>query len=519
MNKHDLFSWLLPLTSLFSRLHVRSEKRMNDACVDGFIAAILTEWNTSSFEKMLARAAEQTPFPLRIHVEKMLHRVREKGMSMDESLELFSKEYDTSIGTRTMGLLRHAYKNGCTRSTREAFAHLGEDVREHVRVEWKTYANKLVVYSLVFIGISALVPALFLAFVTIGSRFLELSLTPTDILLTTFLIFPLLDLGVLAGVHLQKPPTPRMAHSISRRENQPILEYFHVWKKRLNEIICLNGNPRGVSGMMYTCTLCAAGLFIICWTIYVRNPEWGAFWASTFLVAIAGPFLAYGMWHIILFEKNTQTMEKQAGEALLILSSIPHTESFVSQLEWVATISRSPLRETWKKMTQWIQKGKNPTEAFELLFHARNSSILESVSSLLKQTYESGNPFGTRSRELAQKIATHHSSLHERRSVLLVEKYTILVAGGILVPFLLGILTGVVSSLPFTTHSTLLPEGADALFTTALHGVRGYLILYACIAGLFVGMQEDKWGEGVAYSLILLPSAQIVYMLGSAWMT
>jgi len=490
---------------------------MNDACVDGFISAILTEWNTSSFEKMLTRAAEQTPFPLRKHVKKMLHRVGEKGMSMDESLELFSKEYDTSMGTRTISLLRHAYKNGCTRSTRDAFTQLGEDAREHARVQWKTYANKLVVYSLLFIGVSALVPALFLAFVTIGSRFLELSLTQTDILFTTFLIFPLLDLGVLVGVHLQKPPIPRMNTPISHEWNHDLFNYFHAWKKRLDEIIRLNGDSRGVSGMMYTCTLCAAGLFIVAWTFYLRNPEWGAFWASTFLFALVGPFLAYGIWNIIAFEKNTQTMEKQAGEALLILSSIPHTESFVSQLEWVSTITPQPLRETWKKMTQTIQQGKNPEEAFELLFHARNSSILESVSSLMKQTYESGNPFGTRARELAQKIMTHHSSLHERRSVLLVEKYTILFAGGILVPFLLGILTGVVSSLPFTTNTSLIPEGADALFTTALQGVRGYLLLYACIAGLFVGMQEDKWGEGMAYSLILLPSAQIIYMIGSAW--
>jgi hypothetical protein len=210
-------------------------------------------------------------------------------------------------------------------------------------------------------------------------------------------------------------------------------------------------------------------------------------------------------------------MEKQAGESLLLLSSIPETVSFVAQLEWVAHITPNPLQEAWKKIIHQIKKGKNPVNAFDILSHARNSSILESVSALLRQTYENGAPFGESARELAQKIASQHASIHERRATLLVEKYTILLAGGVLVPFLLGILTGVVTALPLSSTTDLIPSGADALFSSALHGVRGYLLLYACIAGLFVGMQENKWGEGLAYSLILLPCSQIVFMIGQAW--
>jgi hypothetical protein len=205
----------------------------------------------------------------------------------------------------------------------------------------------------------------------------------------------------------------------------------------------------------------------------------------------------------------------QAADSLLVLSSIPSTVSFLDHLAWLGKTSPLPLREEWKKMVHEIRGGKSPREVLDQLGRGRNSPILDAVRALLVRTYESGLPFGNATRTLAQKIISHHAALHERRAVLLVEKYTILLAGGLLVPFLLGLLTGVVSTLPMSEEFS--SPDAVGLFTTALVGVRGYLFVYAILAGVFVGLQDGRPAQSIFYSLILLPSAQLVYVLGVWW--
>lgn len=495
------------------------EKARVDACLDGFLSFLLIEWETHGlFEKGMARAAEQTSSPLREQVEGILFRVEERGMSMDESIELFSRTWDSSLCQRTSGVLRHAYAHGCTPPVLDAVKQLAEDVRQYHRLQWKTYAQKMVLYSLVFIGVSALVPALFLAFVTIGSRFLEMSLTSHDVLLFAWIGFPLIDAMVLGIVHIQAPPLPRVENVSPTHERFSVYAFGKKFQQNMDEIFRANGNAAGWAGVIYSSALESAGLFIIVWSFFVQQPIWDAFWVSLVGGAILAPFVANFLWQIIVFESHTRQMEQQAADSLLILSSIPATISFVSQLEWVARIAPHPISSSWKKMVAAIRGGKNPVSAFAILGSGRKSPILASVRALLIRIYESGHPFRVSARTLAQEIITHHASIHERRAVLLVEKYTILLAGGLLVPLLLGVLAGVVSGLPLAGMGDVVTV-SDDLFQTTLLAMRGYLLMYALVAGLFVGIQEGKPAEGWGYCVLLLPCAQLSYTLGNGWVS
>lgn len=496
-----------------------------DACVDGFLSLLLIELETHhSWEESLARAVEHTPFPLRPKLENALTRYRQKGMPLDESFERLHQEIQTPLVQRTIGLLRHVNAHGSTPASRDALRKMVEDARTHHRTKWKSFAQKLVLLSLVFIGVSALVPALFLAFVTIGSRFLELSISQTDILLISWGIFPLLDAGVLAMVYWQMPPTPDMEKKIGKKEwvrdiirVHALASRIKIIQKKFDEMCVRNGVNRGAEGLVYRAVVQGAGLFVLVWTFFLRHPAWDAFWVSLLSAAALGPLLVNAAWVVVKHENDTHTLEQQSADGLRVLASIPHTLSFRDQLSWVAQTSQNPIQKEWATLLARIGAGKNPAEALGDWCSGRASPILDSVRTLLARTYSAGTPFGTPALTLAEEITQHHASLHERRAVLLVEKYTILLAGGLLVPFLLGILAGVVGVLPISSEFTS-PQ-APALFETALMSMRGYLFLYAILAGLFVGYQDGKPAQSLLYILILLPSAQLAYTLGNWWMS
>lgn len=511
--------------SLFRRLFLAREHAQYDACLDGFLSLLLIELETHhAWENALARAAEHTPFPLRPALENTLTRYRTKGMPLDESFERLSSEVPTPLVQRTVGLLRHVHAHGSTPASRDALRKMVEDVRTSQRTRWKSFAQKLVLLSLVFIGVSALVPALFLAFVTIGSRFLELSLTKNDIILIAWGIFPALDAGVLIMVYSQMPPTPNMEKKAGRKEwvhallrVDTLVERVKQLQKKFDEMCVRNGTLNGARGVVYSSVIEGAGLFVLAWTFFLRNPVWDAFWVCMLSVAALGPLAANGVWQLVKHEKDTHDLEQQSADALHVLASIPTSLSFRDQLSWIARVSSPPIRGEWSALLTRISAGKNPTEAMNEWCAGRVSPILDSVRTLLSRTYSAGTPFGAPARTLAEEISQHHASLHERRAILLVEKYTILLAGGLLVPFLLGILAGVVSVLPFSSEFT--SPDAPALFETALLSMRGYLFMYAILAGLFVGNQEGKPAQSMLYVLILLPSAQLAYTLGMWWMS
>jgi len=63
----------------------------------------------------------------------------------------------------------------------------------------------MVVYSLMFIAVSAIIPALFQAFIIIGSSFMKLGIDSTQLLLINLAGFPLIDLGILLYIKSQTP--------------------------------------------------------------------------------------------------------------------------------------------------------------------------------------------------------------------------------------------------------------------------------------------------------------------------
>ncbi|MFH1750078.1 MAG: type II secretion system F family protein [Candidatus Micrarchaeota archaeon] len=156
----------------------------------------------SPFEEIIGNAANSAPGELGGEFRRMANCMNCGGMPPDEALMIFSREVDSEFVRRAAMQLVFEYRNG---NGGDGLSNLGKELAVFMRTRAKSFSSKMAVWGLVFIAISCIVPALFAAYLIIGSAFLALSFTENDIYFAFGLLFPLLDAGVLLYIKEKTP--------------------------------------------------------------------------------------------------------------------------------------------------------------------------------------------------------------------------------------------------------------------------------------------------------------------------
>ncbi|MFA6065211.1 MAG: type II secretion system F family protein [archaeon] len=126
-----------------------------------------------------------------------------KGASFSEALEQFNKRMDSLAIRRVCSNLSNLQTQGSKDTT--SIKKLAQEMLLKQRIESKEFSGKMVVYALVFIAISAIVPAMFQSFILIGSYFMKLSFTAPQVFLISVILFPIADLAVLLVIDSKTP--------------------------------------------------------------------------------------------------------------------------------------------------------------------------------------------------------------------------------------------------------------------------------------------------------------------------
>ena len=129
-------------------------------------------------------------------------RMIENGASPQEAFRSFSDRTDSNFAKRACAQLIEAYERGGSGGTLKKLAEEQESI---IRARLKEYNGKMIVYSLLFIAASAVFPAIFQAFVIVGSSFLSFSISPVQALLIPVLFFPFVNLAIFAVVRWRSP--------------------------------------------------------------------------------------------------------------------------------------------------------------------------------------------------------------------------------------------------------------------------------------------------------------------------
>lgn len=121
-------------------------------------------------------------------IKLIMHKVNVLGYSLSESL--------VSINIENKELKRVFYQIEDILSTgsinkADSLKTLSRNIVEKQNYKIKNYSTKLNLLSLIYIVISAIVPALFLMFILVGSNFLEISFSPLTIIFVIVILFPI----------------------------------------------------------------------------------------------------------------------------------------------------------------------------------------------------------------------------------------------------------------------------------------------------------------------------------------
>ncbi len=160
------------------------------------------------FEKALSSIAGSNYGVLSIELKRALIESR-SGASVTEALTAMCERNRSRLLSRSIAQLASIYEKGGKKEAGEAVRSLAKELLSRQKAEAKEFYGKAAVYSLAFIVVSAIVPALFQAFVMVGSGFMETGFEPEQVLLIVALLFPLADTLLLFSIKAGMPESMR----------------------------------------------------------------------------------------------------------------------------------------------------------------------------------------------------------------------------------------------------------------------------------------------------------------------
>ncbi|MCX6802052.1 MAG: type II secretion system F family protein, partial [Candidatus Diapherotrites archaeon] len=160
------------------------------------------------------------------------------------------------------------------------------------------------------------------------------------------------------------------------------------------------------------------------------------------------PLLAV-LYYAYLLEKREKRLEQEAQLALLQASVFPKGTPVSAIVSCLARKGNGLIGKEFAKAKKEMGKGASVEEALKKFRERNRGIVMERLADILLVAYESGECMGERFRELAEEIIEMQAIIAEKKAVLSVEKATLLMGCAVIVPFILGILTGLVSEFDF----------------------------------------------------------------------
>ncbi len=118
-----------------------------------------------------------------------------KGRPMKEALMGISERTGSRAVRRAMAQLAFSYEKMHTgkKGSGEALRALAKELFASQRIKLREFSGKMAMHSVLFIAVSAIIPALFESYSIVGSLFLEMTFSPQELFIIIAVVFPAID--------------------------------------------------------------------------------------------------------------------------------------------------------------------------------------------------------------------------------------------------------------------------------------------------------------------------------------
>lgn len=285
-----------------------------------------------------------------------------------------------------------------------------------------------------------------------------------------------------------------------------------------NKLYLNESKLKNLEGYLLVSTICGTLLMIITpiasYALFEKN------FSIILLVAIIAfilPFFAIYLFEDILFEYRKRQKEELLSDLLLEASVFCDESSMEQTIKKIALADFELLSKDFKRAQIEIKNGASIDQALKRIKELNQSKIYSRVIELFLQGYESGAKISQTLKETAEDLLKTKAILKERQAVMIVTKYTLILSSGIIVPAVLGLITGLVSGLNFYSMGDI-GIGANAqtrklLFENAIMGTNIYILEYSLISSFFLATQEGNKKNFWIYALILAPISIIIFTI------
>ncbi len=159
----------------------------------------------SSFEDCLKAVADGGYRLVSKEFSNSILLMEKQGSSVQDSLRPIAARYNSLDAKRAVSQVVAVYEQGSRTKSCDSINRIASEILRKQKSEARDFSGKLVVFSLLFIAVSAIVPAIFQAYIIIGGLFLKTDFTPLDVFLIVAIGFPVLDIGILAFIRSKTP--------------------------------------------------------------------------------------------------------------------------------------------------------------------------------------------------------------------------------------------------------------------------------------------------------------------------
>lgn len=152
----------------------------------------------------LEKSAEKERNALGKELRSAIKKIDSGGISLPQALLSISQKTDSFMLKRSLSQIAGIYRQGKPAQA-ETLRSLAMEQLSIQKAQSREFNGKIAFYSLLFIAVSTVFPALFQSFVMVGSGFMDISFTPLQVILIVAAIFPLLDVAVLFYIRSKTP--------------------------------------------------------------------------------------------------------------------------------------------------------------------------------------------------------------------------------------------------------------------------------------------------------------------------